>query len=62
MILRKKRKKKRKIFLWLFFLGILMSMKLFNDSKIKITDKEFIDFLIQNTFTEKDPLIKSIKE
>ena len=60
MILRRKRKKKRRVFLWLFFLGIIMSMKLLNDSKIKITDKEFIDFLIQNTFTEKDPIITKV--
>ena len=48
-----KKKRKKLFFIIMISIGII-SYKKINDSKIKITDKEFIDIIVNDTFTYND--------
>lgn len=64
MIIKKKKRKKNKVFiLIMILLGIFISYKKLESTKIKITDKTFINLIVKDTFSyqEKD-LIDEVVE
>ncbi len=62
LFMTKKKKKKGKILFFLFMLliGILISYQKLEHSKIKITNKEFISYITNSTFQNKNTLLEDI--
>ena len=53
-----KKNKNKKIFYFFFFIGLLLSIKLLEKSKIEISDKDFSKLIIDSTFTNNNLLEK----
>ena len=53
-----KKNKNKKIFCFFFFIGLLLSIKLLEKSKIEISDKDFSKLIIDSTFTNNNLLEK----
>ena len=61
MFKKKSKKKSKKKLLYIFFLlGIFLSFKLLNKSKIEISNKEFSKMIISNTFIEKENILEKV--
>ena len=57
---RSKKKNKKKLLYIFFLLGIFLSFKLLNKSKIEISNKEFSKMIISNTFIEKENILEKV--
>ena len=57
---RSKKKSKKKLLYIFFLLGIFLSFKLLNKSKIEISNKEFSKMIISNTFIEKENILEKV--
>lgn len=56
-----KKKKLKYIFLLIMFiLGIYVSYKKFEESRLQITDKDLVGLVISNTFTDKDNILERL--
>ena len=53
-----KKNKKKKIFCFFFFIGLFLSIKILEKSKIEISDKDFSKLIIDSTFTNNNLLEK----
>ena len=53
----KKRKKRKIIFLLLVLIGVIISYKKLENSKIKIKDKEFVEILAKTTFQSNENIV-----
>ena len=60
MKLKKKKKYKAYFIISMILIGIFISYKQLEKSKIEITDKEFTKLLINNTFTDNNPIIEQL--